>query len=343
MSPRQRTETVLEAKLNVTIAFVPRETVSSTIPNLERVIAHSHGARIVAVDPGYPQTIGIELRRRVEAAGGSVLRFDGFITPNQARNAALQHIKTKYVAFVDNDATVEEGWLRPLVECAEAHQAVIVTPLIFERFPQFRYIHLAGGDCRLDVNDNGLGEMKDRHALAGHDMVSEPLALQPGPTELAEFHAVLVRVDFLRDIGGLDPQLLSLHEHWDMCMQAHIRGLPVWFQPRSRVTYTPPMPATENDLAYFELRWCDDFTDRTLAHLIAKYNLNPHHDTIRALRKFVRNHQSHRFAGMRGSLRQVFGPKWSHRIVRDVINPAVKQMRRRTLKSSLKDWERRVV
>lgn len=339
----QRIATDSDGNLDVTVCFVPRETVSSTIRNLDRLIAHVDGARIVAVDPGYPAEVGTELFRRVQAAGGSVVRFDGFITPNQARNAALQHVKTKYVVFVDNDATVEDGWLLPLVECARATGAVIVTPLIFERFPQFRYIHLAGGECGLTVNSRGLREMKDRHTLSGHDIVAEPLALEAGPTELAEFHAVLVDVAFLRSIGGLDPNLLSLHEHWDMCMQAHLRGLSVWFEPRSRVTYTPPMPANDDDLAYFELRWCDEFTERSLNHLIEKYDLDPTHHTLHALRKFVRNHQTHRLARVRSSLRRVLGPKWSHRIVRDVVNPAVKQMRRRELKTSLKRWENRTV
>lgn len=327
---------------DVTVAFVPRETVSLTIANLETLLQCTDlPFDLVCVDPGYPAPIGARLRELAQGVGGTTIGFDGFVTPNQARNAALKDTRTPYIVFVDNDATVEKGWLAPLLRAAVDNQAAIVTPLIFERYPQFRFVHMAGGECRLEKLDNGRNAVVDTHHHAGRDTVNEPVEFVAGPTELAEFHTVLVETAFLRELGGLDSGLHSVHEHWDMCLQARLGNRPIWFEPRSRVTYSPPRHVMKDDLRYFEIRWCDELFEASMARIAEKYFVDRRDGGLSGVRRFHRNHQSHRYAVTRRWLTPLVGNNTARRIVRDVVRPVHKRLRGGALARELADWKRR--
>ena len=70
------------------------------------------------------------------------------MTPNEARNLALQFVDTEYVAFVDDNAFVRPGWLDALVRCADETGASIVGPLIGFRIGAGRRetVHVFGGE-----------------------------------------------------------------------------------------------------------------------------------------------------------------------------------------------------
>ena len=148
----------------VTIACVPREVFSTTERSLESVLANtSCPHRMVYVDGGSPPEQQRYLERKAREHGFTLVRTDHYLTPNQARNLALEHVDTRYVAFVDNDVLVTEGWLRALVDCAVETKAWSVAPLTFEHLPELERVHLAGGHCQLRTDDDGRRYYYERH------------------------------------------------------------------------------------------------------------------------------------------------------------------------------------
>lgn len=102
----------------VTVAVVPREGFSFTPRTLDDVYAKTNVPfRLICIDGGAPRATARALRQRAETYGFELVRVNRYLTPNEGRNLALQRVRTKYVAFLDNDALVTPAWLRALVEC----------------------------------------------------------------------------------------------------------------------------------------------------------------------------------------------------------------------------------
>src|SRR5262245_36266673 len=150
-----------------TVAFVPREQFVTTQRSLETLYERTtEPFELVCVDGGSPPPVAEYLERAAREKQFTLVRADRFITPNQARNMALEHVGTPYVAFVDNDVLVSKGWLSALVDCAEETSAWVVGPLYFEFEPENERIHMFGGDCRVD-DFPGLGRTYvEKHHLA---------------------------------------------------------------------------------------------------------------------------------------------------------------------------------
>src|ERR1700722_135483 len=138
----------------VTIVVVPRERFSYCRTSLECLYANTHlPFRLVYVDGGSPKSVKRYLERQAEAKGFQLIRTESYLSPNQARNIGLRHVKTKYVAFVDNDVEAAPGWLEALVLCAEETNASLVGPLYCIGKPVHEVIHMAGGEASIRVEE----------------------------------------------------------------------------------------------------------------------------------------------------------------------------------------------
>src|SRR5262245_10713659 len=103
-----------------TIAFVPREVFCTTQRSLESLYDRTTTPfELVCVDGGSPPAVREYLARQAREKQFTLVRTDHYLTPNQARNLAAKYVRTPYVAYVDNDVIVSEGWLEPLVKCAD--------------------------------------------------------------------------------------------------------------------------------------------------------------------------------------------------------------------------------
>ena len=185
---------------DVTIVVVPRDHFSDAKESLESIFALTPSCPLVYVDGGSPPRVARFIREQARAKGFELLRYDYYLTPNQARNIGAARVRSRYVVFIDNDVIVAPDWLPPLVECADATGAAVVGPLNFENRPLHQEVHFAGGNARIiSTNDNG----RERHRLVDRiHKVRVPSS--PEPTEAAEFHCMLVRTDVFRRLGGLD-------------------------------------------------------------------------------------------------------------------------------------------
>lgn len=257
----------------VTVAIVPRERFSFAKTSLDNILATTTGEyELVYVDGNSPPDVRDYIACQAEAHSFRVLRRETYLSPNQARNLAMQHVRTKYVVFIDNDVLVSPGWLEALVDCAEKTAAWVVGPIYCERLPAGTWIHMAGGDARF-VEHDGRRVLQEAHRFFGRPLAEVRPQLRREPTEQIEFHCALVRRDVFDRLGPLDERLWSAAEHTDLCLLAHAAGGQVYLEPDSVITYVPPPPFTKADLDYYLLRWSHAWNTASIEHFRAKWKL----------------------------------------------------------------------
>ncbi|MBT4521316.1 MAG: glycosyltransferase family 2 protein [Halieaceae bacterium] len=260
-------------KPSVTIVIVPRERFSLAVASLRDVIDQTpEDVPIVYVDGNSPQ----QVRQALDEAADHrtrFVRFAEFLSPNRARNLGFAEVDTEFVVFLDNDVWVEPNWLQMLLDCARERQAAVVSPLYLQGRHEDREVHMAGGIAHI-VQEEGKRRIRATHDHQGKPVDEVLPLISRCETELAEFHGVLIRSDVLRSLGGLDEGLLCSREHIDFCMTVRNQGGKIMLEPASQITYQRPPPFGRGDLAFFSLRWSEDWTQRTLDHFFTKWDLD---------------------------------------------------------------------
>jgi len=264
----------------ITIIVSPRERFSVSARSLESIYQHTDQSfNLIYVDGGSPRHVRDYLAKAASERGFKLIRSETFLSPNQARNLALSHVRAeaRYVVFIDNDVVVSRGWLTPLVACAEETGAAIVGPLICQGSPMHAIVHCAGGECGVrEIEANGQRERHLFEKIYSQGKSVEKLApkLQRQRTHLAEFHCMMVRHSALREAGPLDERILSTREHLDFCMTVAEGGGSIYFEPASIVTYLNDAPMRLTDLHYYMLRWGDAWERTSLIRMAEKWNLS---------------------------------------------------------------------
>jgi glycosyltransferase involved in cell wall biosynthesis len=254
---------------------VPRERFAESIPSLDSILPTlGPSDRLVYVDGNSPKKVSAALQERQREHGFELIREESYLSPNHARNLALRQVSTPYVAFVDNDLLVTEGWLDRLVACAEETGAWLVGPLYLQGDPADRIVHMAGGDMSIE-GPEGHRSCTTVHRFQGEPMDGIGVDLERQTCDFVEFHCVLARRDVFDELGLLDEQLLNTREHLDLCLAVWGAGGEVWFEPASEVTYSTPPPLALTDIPYFWLRWSDAWSSKSLAHFCEKYGIDP--------------------------------------------------------------------
>ena len=304
-----------------TIAFVPREQFSTTRQSLETLYQRTEGPfRLVCVDGGSPPEVRRYLEQAARELDFTLLRADGYLTPNQARNLAMPYVTTRYVVFVDNDVLVAPGWLDPLVRCAEETGAWVVGPLCFEFLPECSRIHMAGGECRIEESGAGRRDFIERHHLAHQRLADVTLRLERRETELVEFHTVLVRKAVFRQLGPLDEGLLCNAEHADLCLSVRQAGGHIFLEPRSRITYAPPRKLTRTDLDFYRLRWSEAWCEASNLRLRTKWRLASDARGLAISKHWVAQHRRHALRHL-ALIRRALGRNLADRLERRMIAP----------------------
>jgi GT2 family glycosyltransferase len=262
----------------IPLVVAPRERFSYTRQSLESIFAEtSIPFELVYVDGGSPAGVRDYLQQQAQERGFKLIRTEHYLSPNEARNIGLKHVKTPYVLFIDNDVEVTPGWLTWLFSCAEETQATVVCPLTCIGSPLHQKIHLAGGEARivLEVEGNkARRKVHEKHYFVNRPVEAVQDQLQRRACEFAEFHCMLVRTEIFDRIGPLDKKLLSTREHIDFCLNVTQAGGTIYCEPESVVTYVPDILYRWSDLSYFMLRWSDEWERKSLKHFRKKWNLD---------------------------------------------------------------------
>ncbi|PZU95712.1 MAG: glycosyltransferase [Pseudanabaena sp.] len=292
--------------LSVTIAFVFRERISQTIECLEHLISNTdYPHRLICVDSGSPQHIAEDMKRLSVKHGFTLVRSDEQLTPNEARNIALEMVETPYVLFIDNDVFVGKNWLEPLVKCAEETGAWLVGPLYLESFCNKTRIHMVGGEVR-NRDEAGNPIFYERHHMQKKEL--EGFEFSRTKTQLIEFHTVLMNMEAYKHLGPLDPNLLGRSEHADLSMQVAAAGKEIYIEPASIITYVIPDSLDPMDRDYFSLRWCVAWNEASGAHLSKKYGIPINDNGLENSRNFCDTHRRRvlvRYPKVSGSIGKV--------------------------------------
>jgi GT2 family glycosyltransferase len=302
-------ESSAAASPEVTLVVVPRERFNASARSLESVRRHTPpGLRLVYVDGGSPPETARYLAEQSRAGGFELVRTDRFLSPNEARNIGFARASGRYVVFLDNDLLVTSGWLDALVRCAEETGADLVGPLYGVGDPHTGSVHMAGG--RMGIREEqGERRLFEEHVFAGRPISEVVGRLRREPTQLVEFHCMLVRTATLQQLGPLDERLLSTGEHIDICLAVAKRGGEIYLEPASRVAYLPPDALDSAEREYFQLRWSEAWTRATFSRLYEKWRLSPRDPYIAQHVRWLRSHRRLALKPVQAKLLEALGPR----------------------------------
>lgn len=257
----------------VTIVVVPRERFSCTQDSLESIYQHTKlPFKLVYVDGNSPPKVARYLQDRARTKNFQLVRSNRYLAPNKSRNLGLSYVKTKYVVFMDNDVILTPNWLQPLINCAEETKAAVVGPLMCQNQPLHEIVHFAGGESHIVTDVKGKRHIREKMYGQGQKVAEVKPLLKRMPTELTEFHCMLVRTDIFERVGTFDEGMLNTKEHLDFCMSVAAAGETVYLEPESVMTYVQGC-LDWTDIHYFMLRWSNAWTVKSLEHLRQKWNL----------------------------------------------------------------------
>lgn len=256
-----------------TVVVVPREAFSPTPDTLVRLVARTpEPRRIVVVDGGSPSRIRRRLESLARAHDMTLIRRDAPLTGSEARNLALSHVDTEFVAYVDNDTLVPDRWLPGLEEAARATGAAVTIPVVVWGPTGHDQVHFAGGTCHLE---GGPGQ---RRLVTTNTRMGQPVETVAGlrrePSELVEFHCFLVRTDVLRRLGPFDESLIGAREEADFALLLTGIGQSAWITPDVVVDYPHPKNLRAVDRAFFRARWGDEWATRAFRAFNEKWTLD---------------------------------------------------------------------
>ena len=308
----------------VTIVVVPREQFSKAEASLASIYAAtSLPFALVYVDGNSPPPLRDYLAMEAALRGFTLVRTERYLVANEARNLGLRHVRTPYVAFVDNDVLVQPGWLEALLRCAEETGAWIVGPLYCyaaDGTGTPAIVHTAGAD--LYIVDDGGRRLHEKHRYVNRPVAEVRPQLRREPIDLVEFHCMLVRRDALDRMGPLDEKLLSFLDHIDVCLAAREAGGAVYFEPAATVTHLAPPPFAWMDVLTFLLRWSDAWLRPSLRQFAAKHHLSADDREFRNHLWFRNQHRRRLIAGMRGPVRRFLG-KPGARVLDEIMDRIV--------------------
>ena len=320
-----------------TVCVVPRERFTYAVASLRSILAATPlQTRLIYVDGGSPDPVRRELARLAAEHDFTLVRTDHYLTPNEARNLGLRHVRTEYALFVDNDVFVNDGWVAGLEGAADAHGATAVAPLygIASGSIDSARVHHAGGYNRI-VDVDGRRE-HDTTRYVPED--ADPAAVLPGlvtrESEQVEFHCFLVRTDALVDLGGFDENLMAVHEHLDFSMRLRERGGTIWLEPSVFVTYLVGSPVW-SDRSYQLLRWSQGWTEASIRRFAAVWDLEREAFDADALHRFTVSTRAKSYRPYRSVMGRLSLPRgrMSRSIPDRVVGPVVyrHEERRRAL------------
>lgn len=277
----------------VTLIVLPRERFGLTEESLESIYQNTNFPfKLIYVDCNSPTKTKTYLEAKAKEKGFHLIRTKEYISPNQARNIALNYVDTEYVVFIDNDVLVKPGWLEAMVNCADETGAWVVGPLCLEG-ADFAKVHMAGGT----YESKQRGDKKwmiMRRPFFRTPLSKVRVEFKRQATEAIEFHCVLTRMDVFKQLGPLDEQVMGMGQEDDLCFTVLQAGKPIYFEPASVITYVPPSNSNLewSDMPFFYVRWSQAWCDVSIKRICEKWNLTADSPMIKNLKQFPKGHSS---------------------------------------------------
>jgi hypothetical protein len=229
---------------------------------------------VVVVDGRAPRRVAALFDRIAMSGRIAVARRERILASNEARNIGACGARTEWVAFVENDVVVSDGWLEALIAAGEARGAASVYPAYLEPSPGGPVVHGVGAELEIG-GPPGARYLRERQFHIGRPWHEVAGQVAPAARVQAEPHAVVVRREVLERLGGLDEGLLSWFEHTDLALHHRRLGAESWFVPDATCVYLAPPPIAVGDVPGILLRWGGDWFERSRDHMCAAWGLDP--------------------------------------------------------------------
>jgi len=248
------------------------------------------GTPVLFIDGGSPPAVGDSLRKSAEHWGFQLERRQGFIGANQARLLALERLSVTHLLCVENDVLLAPSCARYLLAAAERHQADVVVPLVLEENSSGRRrIHVAGGRCRLR---RGWGGIRLEVRYQQWHQAPEKRPTEGFPTELVEYHALMLRTAFARAHPLLDPTIASVPESLDFSLSVQRYQGRCWLEPAAVAVFCTPSQVEPVDRPLFLHRWADRLQRQGVAHFRRKWAVGPWSWVLGSQLSWVAAHRS---------------------------------------------------
>jgi GT2 family glycosyltransferase len=272
----RRYDLVVQASPTVTVVVVARDRWAQAPATLDLLLARTDPRHeIVVVDARAPRCVAAALDRRARDGRVRVVRRPRHLAGNAARNLGADGARTEWVAFVENDAVLPDGWLDRLLAVGELRDAASVYPAYVIPQDDGTLVHGLGAELTVGQTEGRRHVREHQHDL-GRPWRELEGRVAPVARPQSEYHALVMRRELLERMGGLDEELLSWFDHTDLALH-HLRlGVDAWLVPDVVCTYVAPPPVARSDVPSFLLRWGQDWYDRSLAHLCRVWDLDPH-------------------------------------------------------------------
>lgn len=275
------------------IVVTIRELPSCVLETLQALLARTPlDVEIIYVAYGVGPAKLEGVRALLAGWSGQLIEGKEWIPQNAARNLGLRHVRSdaEYIVFIDNDVTVEPGWLEPLVACAIETGAGVVGPMTLEGDSAEWIIHMTGGIYREIETPSGKIAF-ERHINGHLPLASLAAAPIRSRVDYVEGHCILVSQRMLTILNGWDERLITSVEYIDLCLAVHAKGIPIMIEPASVVTYGNLGGICVEDMPQFFKRWNIADTLATFDHFIRKRGLRSDCELVMYGQNFVRDHR----------------------------------------------------
>ena len=179
---------------------------------------------VMVVANGAPPSTAIRLSERddiVLIRSGVNLGFGG------GHNWSARFARGAYLLFLNDDSTVEPGWMESLVNTADSHPgAGAVGSRVL--YPDGR-LQEAGGIIWRDGTSERIGRFLPAESV-------EFAAIRP--VEYCSGCSLMVRRDAWESLAGFDPEYFpAYYEDADLCFRLRERGFEILYDPGSRIRH----------------------------------------------------------------------------------------------------------
>src|SRR5690349_14066783 len=150
---------------SATVVVTARDRWSHAPATLDRLLAVTDARHdVVVVDARAPRRIAAEFDRRAASGRVRVARRDRHLAANQARNVGADGVRTEWIAFLENDVELSDGWLDRLIEVAESKGAASAYPAFIQDGRQGTFVHGLGADLEICTSGatGGLRRIRER-------------------------------------------------------------------------------------------------------------------------------------------------------------------------------------
>jgi len=292
---------------DVTIVVVPWQHYGETAGTLESIYAFTGApVRLVYVDGNSPPDVQRYLQQQAQRRGFTLIRSDRYLTSSEARNLALAHVQTKYVAFLDNGAFVTQGWLEKLVRCAEETGAWVVEPLYCYGDAANPTIYSYAPELRIEER-GGIRTLVETAPLFRTPLADARAALQRAPAGYAKFHCALIRSDVLARLHAFDEGYANYQDHRDFGLAVQHAGGTIYCEPDAVAMLIEAPRLRWSDAGLFLLRWSNAWLRPSIRHFSKVWRIDENDEGLQGGTRFRNVQRRALFSRVRRFARRLAG------------------------------------